>query len=595
MRQDTKFSLEGLHFTCSIDIEGATAPEVRITARPSQDVPDTHLIRIAIGNENAPQFALKRLSLIWDVPATDMHGFIGPGVSPDEMVSLPFWRVRKRAGANTNVPFVALINRNRRNRYAFGLMDQVTETALDAELSELTRSYHFNWHKPAFSDQPIVANHWEETLFVSLTDCPWPEVLRAYVATVDQLWGQAMLPVPEHAFGPVFCTWTAIHHDVTEEWILRNARLAADLGFETWITDDGWFTDRASFADYRYTGDWEPCKPKFPNFRSHVRAVQALGMRYVLWIAPFMVGDESRSAEKYAHLLTGAVPELHFSNLSPWHDETARHIGDVLERLVTDYGLDGLKIDFIDSIRFGTERKPGASDMSLGRALYSTLREVSDRLTSHKPDLLIEFRNSYANLASRRYANIYRSSDVPINFTLNRWQVTMLRLLAPDRAIHFDPALWHPDDSDENVAVHLINAIISVPMVSIELDRYPQNHHRLIRYWIGFYRDHRDTIIHGKFQPEFLFGHVALIRFVNEQERIIGVYSDVPFAIEGGPSPLWVLNASSRPYVEFLPSEFDGTRSVVTRDKFGQAVKLDTVTFPWPRLDVEVGGSLEII
>jgi alpha-galactosidase len=319
-----------------------------------------------------------------------------------------------------------------------------------------------------------------------------------------------------------------------------------------------------------------------------------MGMRYILWVAPFMVGDASIAAKKYEHLMSTPVANLYFSNLSPWHEETTPYITNLLERLVTDYGLDGLKIDFVDSIHFDAERNPKESSQSLGEAVYSTLKTAINRLAELKPDVLIEFRNTYANLASRQLANIYRSSDVPINFILNRWQVTMLRLLTPDRAIHFDPALWHQDDSDENVAVHLINAIISVPMVSIELEVYPQNHYDLIRYWISFYNEHRDTIIRGDFQPHFIFGHVGLIRFVGKEEQIIGLYGDIPVTIQQDPIPLWILNASSHPYIDILSGNLDGKYSVATKNKFGETIKEETVTFPCYQLDVEVGGSLKI-
>jgi alpha-galactosidase len=208
--------------------------------------------------------------------------------------------------------------------------------------------------------------------------------------------------------------------------------------------------------------------------------------------------------------------------------------------------------------------------------------------------VLIEFRNSYTNLASRRYANLYRASDVPVNFSLNRWQVAMERLLTPDRAVVLDPALWHPDDTDENVAVTLINTIISVPMVSVDLLKYPKTHLDLIRYWIGFYCDHLDTIIHGEFLPEFLRGFLPLIRFTGPKERIIGVYEDYPIQITEGPLPLWILNASSRPYIDVLPDAFSSLRQVITRDKFGRIKSQELVQFPTGRLSVEVGGSLEI-
>src|SRR5262249_32983740 len=246
-----------------------------------------------------------------------------------------------------------------------------------------------------------------------------------------------------------------------------------------------------------------------------------------------------------AHLLGEATTTMRFRNLSPRRRETRQVVGDLIERLMRDYELDGLKIDFVDALALDNLVTTDTDYCTLGEGVYDILSAAIDRAQAVKPDALIEFRNSYANLASRRYANIYRASDVPINFAMNRWQVTMLRLLAPDRAVHLDPALWHPSDSEENVAVHLINIICSVPMVSIELDRYPQPHLHLLRYSIGFYNTHRDTIIHGRFAPDIRLGHVPIIRFTGSSEQIVGIYDDVPCALGSDPLPLWILNAST--------------------------------------------------
>jgi alpha-galactosidase len=586
----------GLEFVFSVEQAEDVPLDLRLTAEAVEGLPETYLLRFRAERPAGEAFNLRRLSINWEVPAVDMHGFYSGPPAPDEMTKLPYWWIKKKACANSSFPFVALFHRGGENRAAFGLIDQLTETALDAEMSEATRSYHFHWHKPlGEATRPV--QHWEETLFVSTAHRPWPEVLKAYVAAVDREWPQPRLPVPDFAYDPVFCTWTAIHHAVSQDWVLRNARLAADLGFGTWLTDDGWFTDKAAFANYSYAGDWEPCAPKFPDFAGHVRAVQAMGLRYVLWVAPFMVGNASAAFQRYRHLLKEDLPTLQrlkFLNLSPQLRETGTVVTELLTRLERDYGLDGLKIDFIDSFALNGGPASRAEYPSFGEGLYRILSDAVDRLQAIRPGILIEFRNSYANLASRRYANLYRASDVPINFTRNRWQVTLLRLLAPDRAVHLDPAVWHPADSDEAVAAHLINMISGVPTVSVELDRYPQSHLDLIRYWIGFYRAHCDTIIHGEFVPEIKFGHIPLIRFTGPRERIIGLYEDSAFPVGLGPTPLWILNASTRPFVELLPDDFAGTYAVFTRDKFGRIVEQESLTFPRPRVAVEVGGSLEI-
>jgi alpha-galactosidase len=593
MIQHKQITVCNLGFTFSIESSSSTPLDIQLTAEPAAGLSDTFLLRFSAHALSGESFTLRDLSIKWSVPALDMHGFYAGPPSPDELAKLPYWWFRKQSCANTGFPFFSLFHRNGENRFAFGLLDQLTETVLDGELFEQTRSFNLHWHKPA-GQANLTVPRWQEALFISAAHCAWPEVLRAYVAVVDREWPQPKLPVPESAYDPVFCTWTAVHHDVSQEWILRNARLAAELGFGTWLTDDGWFTDKAAFADYRYTGDWEPCVSKFPDLHSHVRAVQALGLRYVLWVAPFMVGDASQAARRYAHLLAEATTPMRFRNLSPRRVETCEVVASLVERLVRDYGLDGLKIDFIDSITFDHPVATNSDYRTLGDGIYDILSNAIDRVQAIKPDALVEFRNTYANLASRRYANLYRASDVPINFALNRWQVALLRLLVPDRAVHLDPALWHPDAADEDVAVHLINAISSVPMVSVELDRYPQSHLDLVRYWIGFYRAHRNTIAHGQFAPEFHLGHVPLIRFNSASERIIGLYDDIAFAPGAGVMPLWILNASTRPFVDLLPDNLSGSYSVCTRDKFGCVVGEEVVEFPIARVPVQVGGSLEI-
>jgi alpha-galactosidase len=171
----------------------------------------------------------------------------------------------------------------------------------------------------------------------------------------------------------------------------------------------------------------------------------------------------------------------------------------------------------------------------------------------------------------------------------------MLRLLTPDRALHMDPALWHPTETDENVAVHLINLIAAVPMVSIELDQYPQTHLDMIRYWIGFYNTHRDTIINGEFKPVLRQAYIPAIYFVGKDETLIGLYEDVPISLDGVKGTLWILNASTRPQIDLSGAQFTGEHIVVTRDKFGRVAAEQPVIFPVQQLAVEVGGSIQIV
>lgn len=553
------------------------------------------LLEIVVRRSGGGRIGRATLALRCVVPAIDMHGFYWAPPSPDELARLPFWTFTKRSGAQSGVPYLSLFHRDGTNRFALGFLDQVTETTLRANLSELTSAFTFVWRKPL----PVAARtveRWTERLFVSRSTQPWPEVLRTYGELVDHA-SPPSLTVPPFAFDPVFCTWTAVHHAVDARWALETARQAAELGFGTWLTDDGWYTDGGRFGDYRYAGDWQPSKKKFPNLREHVAAVQAFGLRYVLWVAPFLVGYASRAAASMNGRLERPTETLYAKNLPVGDPATAERVGGTLERLVRDYGLDGLKVDFIDAIPLTAAGARGRFDGSVGAAVIGTLAAAVDRVAGTRPEVLIEVRNTYANLASRRWANLYRASDVPLNFAANRWQVTMLRLLVPDRAVHLDPGLWHPGDTEVNVGVHLINLIASVPMVSVDLARYPSWHRALIRHWMGFYRRHREAIIHGSFEPEIRTGRVPATRFRGRDEVIVGVYDDVAVRIDDA-RRTWLLNASTQPYVDLLvdamPGEASGERQVRTHDRFGKAIAERVVRFPVSRLDVEVGGSVEI-
>lgn len=559
----------------------------------------TSILSIKVKNLGEEALELQRLTLEWAVPLVDMHGLYFGGSPTFELSHLPFFRRQRTVAANTGFPYIALSHRDGRARAAFGLLDQQNEVTLHSFLNEQTRCYHFTLDKPGTDNGQtlVIKDEWTERLFISSHDLGetsplWFETLAQYRNWVDEHINPNLMPVPGAAFDPVFCSWTAIHHDVSHDWLIRNLTIAKDLGFKTLITDDGWFlpSDKGLFGDYRHVGDWTPEPSKFPDFKAHVAEVKALGFRYLLWVAPFMIGFDNAKAETYKHLLTSGQARERFHNLSPWKDETKVVVTRLLTELLETYDLDGFKIDFIDSLKPTSERTANSSKATLGERMFETLKHVMNELQKTKPELLIELRNSYTNLASRSYGNLFRSSDVPVNPGLNRWQAVLLRLLAPDRAIHTDPGLWHPEDSDENVAVHLINLLAAVPMVSIELDVYPELHLRLLHTWIGFYNEHKDTLVRGSFDPVFKNGSNPLIRFSSAEKTIIALYDDVPITLDDA-EHIWLLNASTQAFVWL--ENATGSYNVNTRDKFGKLQAQAQVRQP-RKLEVEIGGSLEL-
>jgi len=86
--------------------------------------------------------------------------------------------------------------------------------------------------------------------------------------------------------------WEGTYFDFTEERLLAMATVARDVGIELFVLDDGWFGKRDS--DDSSLGDWFVDRRKLPNgIDGLARRVEALGLRFGLWIEPEMVSQRS--------------------------------------------------------------------------------------------------------------------------------------------------------------------------------------------------------------------------------------------------------------------------------------------------------------
>jgi alpha-galactosidase len=90
----------------------------------------------------------------------------------------------------------------------------------------------------------------------------------------------------------LYNSWEATGFAVTEAGQARLAGLAAGLGVECFVVDDGWFAGRRD--DHAGLGDWTVDRAKFPRgLAPLIDTVSGLGMRFGLWVEPEMVNPDS--------------------------------------------------------------------------------------------------------------------------------------------------------------------------------------------------------------------------------------------------------------------------------------------------------------
>lgn len=430
-------------------------------------------------------------------------------------------------------------------------------------------------------------------LRIDLRERHFAEALGAVTAEWAAELGDRIADVPPVARQAMYSTWYSDHQHVSAESVERHARAGAAYGTEAVIVDDGWQTDDTR-RGYAYCGDWEPTSHKFPDMAEHVRRVHALGQRYVLWIAPPLIGVHSKAWGKLKDRTLGFADADVTAVLDPRCPEVREHLLECCVRPVRDWGVDGLKIDFIDSwARDDVPAAPGADCASVDEGVERLLQDVTEELRRLRDDVLIEFRQDYVHPRLWQFGTFLRAGDCALDPVENRVRTVDCRLLAGDRAVHSDMLMWSPSASAENVAQHFINALFSTPQVSMELDALPPEHQQVVRYWLGFVREHADALLHGVLLPSRPDARYTQVRAVGATETVVAVYTDPVVRVQDPCTVVVNGGAERRLYVE---GACDRRVDLVVSDCSGHEVHRETTTAPevWT-IDVPVGGSARIV
>ena len=386
-------------------------------------------------------------------------------------------RSRQRSSIASNMPVKALVAPNDENRLAVVCSEASRVLDMQSALSEYTDE--IDWTLGFFNAPEAPLSHYEAEIRLDARPLPFAEAVREASAWLSARPGYAPCKAPPAAFEPLYSTWYAFHQDVRADAIEAECAEAAKDGMKAVILDDGWQTDDNS-GGYAYCGDWDVSHSKFPDgMAAHVARVHALGMKYLVWFSVPFVGYRSRNYGRFEGKFLSRDDRLSCATLDPRFREVRDFLADTFGRAVREWDLDGLKLDFIDRFRFDgedpaiAENFAGRDIRSLPDAVDALLSDISCRLRAVKPDILIEFRQSYIGPAIRRYGNLFRAADCAGDLIANRVRTTNLRLTSGASAVHSDMLLWHPAATPEAAALQILSVLFSVIQYSVRLRDIP--------------------------------------------------------------------------------------------------------------------------
>lgn len=455
-----------------------------------------------------------------------------------------------------------------------------------------------------FFERPVrTMKDYAVTVLLDRRGRPFAETLRACTDWIVARNGFKPATVPEAAFDPLYSTWYAYLQDVSDKPLEEEARLAASLGMKTMILDDGWQkVDSVTF--YSATGDWMPSPARFPDMKGHVANVHAAGLKYMLWLSVPYIGDESKAWSRFEKkLLYGAEGKSPGRKgiLDPRFPDVREYLIQTYERVVGEWGFDGVKLDFIDSFSIPGSGDPALKDNYAGRdcrslpeAVDRLMKDVLARLRKINPDVLVEFRQSYMGPAILQYGNMMRAADCPADPAANRRRICDLRLTSGAMAVHSDMLVWSKDETPEGAALPILNALYSTIQYSMILATITPSHRDVIRRWLRFSQEHREALLKGSFTPLHPENGYTAIVGESATERVVAAYADnVCVDCGAADKPVLVVNATGRRGV--LVSLAAKPKAVRAFDVFGKETPVAVPPAGLSRIDIPASGHLEIV
>ena len=466
-------------------------------------------VHMELESEAVPE----KFSISFSITDIDIYSIWSPNLRFDRYLG-PNWRKRTTTSRLASwMPLHALVSATGKNRMTVALSDAKTPTSLRS--GECEEDACIKWEINFFTIPVAPLKSYTATIRIDTRDIPYYDAIYDSVTWWENDCGYSPAYVPEHAKLPMNSLWYSYHQQLDVEDIIRECKLSKALGMDTVIIDDGWQTDDNS-RGYQFCGDWEVAPVKVPDMKDFIRRIHDTGMKAMLWFSVPFVGTSAKSFARFSDMILDETGnrKTYFS-LDPRYKEVRDYLIGIYAKAVGEWGLDGLKLDFIDSFELkgkSLEYDARRDYLSLEDAVDALMTEVSDTLRRINPEVLIEFRQSYVGPAIRKYGNMLRVEDCPNDAIRNRHDVVNLRLTSGNTAVHSDMLMWNLSDTVEGAALQFVSILYSVPQISMKLASLPEDHKKMLAFYLSFWRENRDTLINGKILaagPESAYSIVA--------------------------------------------------------------------------------------
>ena len=475
-------------------------------------------------DENTDRSKDIKLQYEFYFPATDIIGQWHPLCGADRAVKAD-WFPGTKSMTSISAPVTCFFNGNSRNRHTIALSEIKQIVNMKYGIHEEDGTMR------CFTEITLPSGYEKDSYTLKIWESEVDEPYWDTLSKVSKWWEEdqklAIMGVPSCARETMYSFWYSQHQNVSAESVEAECELAAKLGFKNIIVDDGWQTDDNN-RGYSFCGDWEPSPNKFPDFPAHVKKVQDMGLKYIMWFSVPFLGMKAKKWEEFKDKILCYDDFQQAAVLDIRYPEVREFLKGIYKKSIEKWGLDGLKLDFIDEFYLRPETPEYNENMDyvdVQDAVDVLLTEVMEELRALRPDIMIEFRQKYIGPQIRKYGNFLRVMDCPLSGLSNRVGTIDLRLLSGETATHSDMLMWHKDEKPEDAALQIISSIFSTVQISFDLSNVNGDMEKMLKHWMNFMDENVELLQCTQIkplEPENLYPEVSV---ENENTRIQVNYS----------------------------------------------------------------------
>ena len=148
-----------------------------------------------------------------------------------------------------------------------------------------------------------------------------------------------------------------------------------------------------------------------------------------------------------------------------------------------------------------------------------------EELLKIKPNILLEFRQSYVGPHMKRFGNMFREGDCAGNYLRNRVSILDLRMMMGSQAVHSDMLMMCPYEKVENNAIQIVSCMFGVLQYSGRMEEMTPELAEMSVFWLNFLKKHKDFLLEGKleaYEPHLLYTWAKSTR---DNQCAVGVYA----------------------------------------------------------------------